>query len=208
MSKLKTIYNRLFREQSDLSMPPVINKAVHSLSKESYSGGSLADKNVLLVSNDRDLVPAFISRYKTENCYLKVVPHTNELTMEGLQNAEREMIGHCDSIVNIINENADKDSVKQTYRWFQVESPFLSAKYRQATVCTVLIVDTRERLDAMKPAFIHLISSIATLINNHNIVVNAILAMPTANMEEITATSAFLSSKYGEALTGETIVIG
>ena len=198
----------MFREQSDTFMPPVINKAVCSLSKESYCGGSLADKNVLLVSNDMDIVPAFISQYKTENCYLNVVPYTNELTMEGLQNAEREMIGHCDSIVNIIKGNADEDSVKQTYQWFQVESPFLSAKNRQAAICTVLILDKKEQVESLKPSFIHFISSIATLINNHNIVVNAILAMPTANMEEIAATSAFLSSKYGEAMTGETLNLG
>ena len=190
------------------SQPPIINGAVYSSSEYSYCGGALADMNVLIVSNDKNIASAFKTQLDKECCYWKEVSYDNELTIADLQKAENEMVGYCDGIVNVIKGISIEDPVKQVYQWFQVESPFLSVNDRQTTISTILIAETGDEVETYRSAYTHLVSSISHLINNHNIVVNAVLAMPSAEMEEIAATTAFLSSKYGEALTGETIILG
>ena len=185
---------------------PIINKKIYGLIEGSSCGGALADSNILIVYDDHNIFKELKTRFDKENAYVYGLAIDTELSGESLEEAKRKMTGLVDVIINILNMSSLDSSVTQVYRWFQVESPFLTSQERQATICS-LFVHGKGIGKNSNAKIKSLTTALARLLGNHSFVVNSVIANDTTDITYLSDKVSFLCSKYGEALTGETIIM-
>lgn len=173
----------------------------------SACGGTLADANVIFVYNDKELFLCLDNRFRQEGCYCSSIYSTNVINESDLSNVISGMTGPCDVIVNIVKGSQTLNPITQIYQLLQVESPFLTLQHRQASICNVYVAEDIETIKMYGLPIEYLNNSLAQLLRNHHYVVNGIITDGSANPDEISRVSAFLCSKNGKVLTGETIHI-
>lgn len=180
---------------------------IYNTNFKSSCGGTLDDSNIIFVYNDKDYYSAIEKQFGDEGCYKSGLCLDSELVEDNLLAIKRKMIGPCDVIINIINSSKINNPIRQMYQWFQVESPFLTKQERNATICTIYIDGNEPENSFTSSSITKLNESLAHLLINHSFVVNGIIAGKSVNERNISSLAAFLCSKYGAALTGETICL-
>lgn len=183
---------------------PIINNRITSNNYYSYCGGANRGSNCIIIGDEKKLAQSICIRFEEEgaNCYY--VNNSLPLNQE-LACVEKKMVGYVDCIINVINTSLPEDPIKYIYQWFQIEAPYLTSHNKPATICTVLQGTNYD--DATKNRFVSLIESLALLLGNHSLVINGVFCGEDVEFEKAAVIATFLSSKYGEALTGETLIL-
>lgn len=195
-----TYHNRLH--------PSFFNRMMrYSPFAESVCGGTLADTNTIFVYNDELVLKRLKKYFEKEKSYCYHIACDSGIREESLVGVERTMIGCCDNMVNVVNCSNLEDPIKYIYRLFQVESPYLTSRYHESNICTVLMVNDSKDRYLLKKTLPPFIRSLGGLLRNHHIVINAVLGCDV-DIYEVAATVAFLCSEYGQAMTGETLILG
>lgn len=197
--------NPTYRNRLNLSF---VNRMMgYSPFAESVCNGTLADTNTIFVYNDEFVLKGLKKCFEKERSYCYHIACDSGIRGESLVGVERTMIGCCDNMVNVVNCSNLEDPIKYIYRLFQVESPYLTSRCHESNICTVLMVNASKDRCLLKKTLPPFIRSLAGLLRNHHIVINAVLGCDV-DIYEVAATVAFLCSEYGQAMTGETLILG
>ncbi len=183
---------------------------------EGYAGGSLVVKNILLISNTElpsEVVKEVVSK---EEAHYSIVTLDDLMTNSVISNAGKDLIGPFNHVINVfsdkegrplLNENKynDKDNIYQLYQWQQVEVDYLVRLNQYATICTVFITDSSIDSNVKKRNVEMCIRGLAEALSNHGMICNGIIANKEISIKELLTTSVFLSSRYGQIMTGEVL---
>ena len=184
---------------------------------DGYAGGSLANDNILIVSNaslSDQVVETVFEREKVDYVILST---DKKLDAYDINNASSNLVGPFSHIINVIYDSEqialinreglynDKDASYLLYQWHQQEVDYLVNLNQYASICTIFISeDTTDSLVKKKNAEM-LIKGIAEVLSNHGIICNGIIANNSHNLIELLESSVFLSSRYGQIMTGEVL---
>ncbi len=217
MDKIKKIIKRCFFHKESIS--PIIDHVSYASISESYCGGSLAESNVLVVTNDSAIAPVDIRKhFAKEQASVEIlfVP-SDELELENIVDAGNELIGSFTHIINVLhfNErgilvNADgtfneEDMMRMAYQWCQVETDYLVRLSCYATLCTVYIHSESTDSIVIGSGITHLVLGLAKVLSPHGIICNGMTVSSSVSQAAWLAASCFLSGKYGLILTGEVL---
>ena len=181
-----------------------------------YAGGSLAAQNILLISNTElpsEVVKSVIAK---EEAYYSVVTLDEQMTDKVITNAGRDLIGPFTHVINVFfdkeerpllngNKYNEKDSVYQLYQWQQVEVDYLVKLNQYATICTIFIGESSIEGNVKKHNVEMCIRGLAEVLSNHGMICNGIIANKDIDFKDLLTTSVFLSSRYGQIMTGEVL---
>ena len=99
----------------------------------------------------------------------------------------------------------DKDSMYQFYQWHQEEVDYLVKLKQNATICSVFISGSSIEETVKKRNAEMCIRGLAESLSNHGMICNGIIAGEDDNLKVILNTTVFLSSRYGQIMTGEVL---
>lgn len=184
---------------------PIFDDVIYEDRQESYSGGSLSNSNLLLVFSEilqceKNKIVQFISN--SENCEVVM---TSENAFDCAIEDALKTIGHFEHIINCIDVNNEED-VYRLYSLLQKESGYLLNRNYYGTICTVVVSD--EYNNCILHGVKSLIEGCGWVMPNHKIISNGILTTREVMMNEVMRSALFLSSKYGQLLTGNIIELG
>lgn len=195
----------------------IADKTANADIPNGFAGGSLANDNILIVSNanmPEEVVKDVFS--KELACYSVIFPQ-GALSVEGIMDAGKDLIGPFTHIINVFFDKEDgsliskdgeynrNDSMYQFYQWHQEEVDYLVKLNQYATICTVFIGESSIEGNVKKHNVEMCIRGLAEVLCNHGIICNALIASGADKLKELLETSVFLSSRYGQIMTGEVL---
>ena len=184
---------------------------------DGFAGGSLANDNILVVSNfplpEQDVEMAF----KKEKADYVIISTNKTLDNDTINIASSELVGPFTHIINIFYDteqmaliNSDgryneNDASYLFYQWHQQEADYLVNLNQYATICSLFISgESTDCLVKQKNAEM-LIRGLSEVLSNHGIICNGIVANNNHCLKELLESSVFLSSRYGQIMTGEVL---
>ena len=195
---------------------PIIDYNRYTNSEFSYSGGSLAESNILIVTNID--IPAVIAEglSSKESSSISIVKPCDSLNQEAIIVAGRNLAGPFLHVINIYKKessdllNSDntflkEDQMYRVYQWLQEEVNYLVSLNQYATICTAYIGDDTQYSDMLEKNIDMCIRGLGEAMGNHNILNNGIVAAQSVSIKDIINSAIFLSSKYGQIMTGEVL---
>ena len=185
---------------------PIVNRRIDGIKRGSVCAGALADKNIMMLYNDEKAFLSIKDRLEYESSFIGGRFIEDDINEQQLLQLKREYVGNIDIVVNVIKPASNGTPITQLYRWLQRESPFLTQQNWQAVICNILLMK-RESITVYEAEIKSFTSSLARLLGNHGFVVNSVVVDECIDKNNMPEVVAFLSSKYGEALTGETIIM-
>lgn len=217
MNKIKGIIKKCFLHKETIH--PIIDPIQYAPIEESYSGGSLSESNVLVVTNDQTLVIESIKkRFSKERASTGILfASTDNLKLNDIVQAGNELIGPFSHIINVLRFNEQENLIKSNgtfnnedmmrlaYQWCQTEVDYLVKTSYYATLCMVFIHSDSTDSVVIGSGISHLISGLAKVLSPHGIICNGVTVMPSVPQDAWLATTVFLSSKYGQIMTGEVL---
>ena len=93
----------------------------------------------------------------------------------------------------------------RVYQWLQEEVGYLVPLNQYSTICTAYIGDDTQYSEALGKNIDMCIRGLGEAMSNHNIINNGIVASPSVSIKDIVNTAIFMSSKYGQIMTGEVL---
>lgn len=217
MNKIKGIIKKCFLHKESIS--PIIDPVAYASINESYCGGSLAESNVLVVTNDQAIAVEDIKIHFTkEHASVGVLfVSSDDLELRDIVRAGNELIGPFTHIINVLRFNEqgnllksnetfnEKDIMRLAYQWSQTETDYLVRLSNYATLCTVYIHSESTDSMVIGTGIHHLVSGLAKVLSPHGIICNGVNASLIVPQEAWLAASIFLSGKYGQIMTGEVL---
>lgn len=198
----------------------IADKVCNANIPDGYAGGSLSDDNVLIITNTE--LPAEVVKdvFSKEKTYYSVKSVKHLLHVEDIIDAGKDFIGPFTHIINYFSDNDemslisskdelynDKDGLYQFYQWLQEEVDYLVKLNQYATICSVFISGSSIEESVKKKNAEMCIKGLAEVLANHGMVCNGIIASKGDNLKELFNTTVFLSSRYGQIMTGEVLKI-
>lgn len=194
----------------------IFDKVVYKERENSFSGGSLSDSNILIVSNKSISEDTAIQLLRNENVGFNVIHLNNLMSSSNITDASAELIGPFTHIVNVIwyektsNIESDKcgfnnDAMFRIYQWHQEEVDYLVKQSLYGTLCTVFIGNEDIDCAVIKKNVELLIKGLAESLANHGLICNGIVANQSIPIKDLLCSALFLSSKYGQIMTGEVL---
>lgn len=194
----------------------ISDEHIYEENEKSYTGGSLAGSNVLIVSNIRkklDSLELLENTLNIEQCGIikrcLISDMDKKSIDEQLGNIEESKFEHIINWVENIsgNEGYVNCDVKLLYFLLQAECNYLISNGSYGTICTAIISDmeTDTSFEAEVCGMKSLINGLGYFMPKHEIIVNGVLAEQYIPLEEIIHTIIYLSGKYGQILTGEVL---
>lgn len=191
---------------------PIVDMRNYGTNTSSYTGNSLSDSNVLFVSNiklankDVNVIEGIMQK---ENCNYTIFEYEEDRVLDTLNIREvaKSLIGPFDHVINLfyVNQNINEDFVEDFYKNIKVETEYLINSVKYGTVCTAIIYNSNIEIE--KKASLHgmksLIAGLGIVLPNHGLISNGVLADDRIPIASIINTVLFLSSKFGQILTGE-----
>lgn len=196
---------------------PIGDKESNANIPEGYAGGSLADENILIISNTvipKDVVDGVFTK---EKAYYSVINTNRLLCLEDITNASKDLIGPFTHIINVFYDKKemslisqegqynDNDSMYQFYQWQQEEVDYLVKLNQYATICSIYISGTSIDNLVKKKNVEMCIRGLAESMSNHRIICNGIVSDDNVAISDLLQSSVFLSSRYGQIMTGEVL---
>lgn len=215
---LKRILNKLIKK-STTTTEVIVDKTIYSNINNSYAGGALAYSNILVVSNMREDHEIWQKRAETENFDLSFrCNKDSKLTSDDIVQSSDDLIGPFTHIINIIHKDEnnslvlnnsynDEDSLRMLYVWIQQESDYLVDNAKQSTICSIYLGDNSVDSETIKGGIEAMIKGLALPLSKHGIVETGIVADSSIQFDKIVNTALYLSSKYGQILTGEVMIM-
>ncbi len=197
----------------------IADKTCNANIPDGCAGGSLSNDNVLIITNTE--LPAEVVKdvFSKEKTYYSVKSVKHLLHVEDIIDAGKDLIGPFTHIINIfydkdemslISKNGqfnDKDSMYQFYQWHQEEVDYLVKLNQYATICSVFISGSSIEESVKKRNAEMCIRGLAEVLANHGMVCDGIIASKGDNLKELFNSTVFLSSRYGQIMTGEVLKI-
>jgi len=192
-----------------------VDKDVYSNLTLSHSGGTLALSNVLIVSNEnlpKDILDEWVRKEEADVSTLNLL---DSLDREKILDAGNSLIGPFTHIINILYAEDNNGYLKEDgkynideqmykiYQWHQEEVDYLVCNGLDATICTVFIDDMTDGHFSIGNNVAMMIRGLAEALANHRIICNGIVADREVSLRLLLDSTAFLSSKYGQIMTGE-----
>lgn len=217
MNKIKGLIKKCFLHKE--SIHPIIDPVPYASICESYSGGSLAESNVLVVTNDKTLAAKGIENKFAVECASTGVLYasSDELELKDIVHTGNKLIGPFTHVINVLRfDNPgnildpdgtfnEKDAMRLAYQWCQAEVDYLVKLPNYATLCMVYIHSGAIDSSVIGSGIHHLVSGLAKVLSPHGIICNGVIALSTVPQEAWLSTSAFLNGKYGQVMTGEVL---
>lgn len=191
---------------------PIVDENIYQNLEKSYSGGSLSESNLLVVTNIPISEDLICTIQKNEN--VSVLCINGELSREDIVSASKELIGSFTHIVNLYRKDENMslltasgeypktDDMYRVYQWLQEEVSYLVPLEQYATICTAFISDDSDYSFVLKKNMKMLALSLGVVLANHSIINNGIIASNKVKLVDILQTALFMSSKYGQILGG------
>lgn len=217
MNKIKGIIKKCLFHQETIR--PIIDPVQYASIEKSYSGGSLAESNVLVITNDQAIAVEDIrNRFSVEHASVGFLfASSDNLKLNDIVLAGDELIGPFTHVINVLRFNEhgnlikpdgtfnNEDMMRLAYQWCQAEVDYLVKTSNYATLCTVFIHSDSTDSVVVGSGISHLVSGLAKLLSPHGIICNGVTATPSVPQDAWLAASVFLSGKYGQIMTGEVL---
>lgn len=193
---------------------PIVDENIYQNLEKSYSGGSLSESNLLVVTNIPIPEDLILKIQKNENVSISVLCINGGLSREDIVSASKELIGPFTHIVNLYRKDENMslltasgeypktDDMYRVYQWLQEEVSYLVPLELYATICTAFISDDSDYSFVLKKNMEMLVLSLGDVLANHSIINNGIIASNKVKLVDILQTALFMSSKYGQILGG------
>ena len=210
--------NRILKKAigTKVTVSPILDDTFYLSIKNSFSGGSLADSNLLCISNKADYNEDITRFFSDERCYTKVVNVSDgALNESDITNYASDFVGQFDHILNFVfvgnacklfdeqlrNFN-DEDAVSIVYFWMQAEANYILKVEVQSTITTIFISDGSIESEVMAASMRSCVEGLSIVLGRHGIVVNGIIAHQSISLDNVLGTAVYLSGKYGRILAG------
>lgn len=215
---MKTAIKRLLFHKNTIS--PIVDKIQYPHIETSYSGGSLANSNILLITNNELFESEFLVGYfKNEMADAAVFQYDNSIDLNSIVTCGNDLIGPFTHIINIINLDKqcqlfnedgsyyNEDVLRRVYKLLQVETDYLVRVGQYSTICCLFKQGESSESVIESEGLQFCIKGLAKVLANHNIIVNGIVDSKNVSLKKLLPAVCFLSSKYGQIMTGEVMVI-
>lgn len=181
-----------------------------------YAGGSLSAKNVLVVTNTEITSDEMDEVFRKEQCCCSLLNIDRIMNVSDITEAAKDLIGPFTHVINVFHDKGerpllvknhfnDNDCVYQLYQWLQEEVDYLVKLNQYATVCTVFISESSIDSNVKKKNVEMCIRGLAEVLSNHRMICNGIIANKEISINELLTTTVYLSSRYGQIMTGEVL---
>lgn len=210
LSKIKKLIGK------KVYIDPIVDYNKYTDSEKSFAGGSLADSNVLIVTNTE--LPAGIKEQisTNEKATIAILTPNGLVNQEAIISAANKLIGPFTHIINIYRKESsdlltadskypESDEMYRVYQWLQEEVSYLVPLNQYASICTAYIGDETQYSDVLCKNMDMCIRGLGEVMGNHTIINNGIVASSSVPMQEIINSAIYLSSKYGQIMTGEVL---
>lgn len=165
-----------------------------------YAGGSLEHSNLMIVYSQDINIDEVEKILNYEKCCIKSCA-ISSISKSNLQELGADLIGGFNHIINFVHIGKDYD-IYEIYRLLQIEAEYLIENNTYATLCTALMVG---KDNPIVSGITSLIKGLGYAMPNHNIVANGVVAGNDLEISSVVQATIFLSSKYGQIMTGEVI---
>lgn len=195
---------------------PIVDYNRYTDSEKSFAGGSLADSNVLIVTNTELTADIKEQFYTIEKATISIINPRGLLNQDAINGVSNNLIGPFTHIINIYKKETtglltaegkypDTDEMYCVYQWLQAEVSYLVPLNQYASICTAYIGDETQYSDVLSKNMDMCIRGLGEVMGNHTIINNGIVASSSVPMQEIINSAIYLSSKYGQIMTGEVL---
>ena len=186
---------------------------------DGYAGGSLADENIIIVSNVDLSTNVVMDVFTKEKVNFSSLVTKRLLRVEDIKDAGENLVGPFTHIINVFYDNDDmsliskngqyneEDSMYHFFQWHQTEVDYMVEYNKYSTICSVFI--TGSSLDNhVKSSNVEIcVRGLAEALSNHGMICNGIIANKNDDVRELLQSAIFLSSRYGQIMTGEVLML-
>lgn len=196
MGKIKKMFGK------EEIMNPIVDSYQYTGKLNSYSGGSLEEKNILMVVSCRNTYDA-VKKWASD-LTANVVVEKQENISE-IANLSVKLIGPFTNIINIAYDGDAKDNsnVYDIYNLLQMESNYLIEVANQGCISTAFLSDINENRKAVES----LIKGLSLALGEHGVIENGLIANQRVQLQDILNALSYLNSKYGYILAGEVLIL-
>lgn len=199
MGKIIKIIEKILGKEEVIA--PLVDPYNYTEKLNSYYGGSLVGKNILIVvsnQNSYELVTEWSHGFGTN---VVIEKYENLIDIES---SSKVLIGPFTNIINVIyDDSIDNDSVYNVYNLLQIESDYLIEVANKGSISTAFITDINESGNAV----LSLIKGLSWALGKHGIIENGLIADKTVKILDILNSLSYLNSKYGYILAGEVLIL-
>lgn len=200
MGKITKIIKKMVGKEEIIN--PIVDPYNYTGNLNSYSGGSLEEKNILIVVSRQDTydsVKEWVSDFEA-----KVVVEKQENIID-IESSSATLIGPFTNIINIIYDAdlQDNNSVYEVYNLLQIESNYLIEVANKGSISTAFISDKNENCKAIES----LIKGLSLAIGEHGVIENGLIANKSVQLHDIFNSLSYINSKYGYILAGEVLIL-
>lgn len=196
---------------------PICDQTLYGTNVNSFAGNSLSNSNVLVITNllpQAEKISKIDIRLNCENCESKFLfLQEEDITVEQIHDSGQALIGEYEHIINLvyIGDEDGHDYVplaepmKRVYRILQQECDYLIGRVQYGTICTAILnspTDNISRASSLA-GMESLIKGLGEVMAKKGPIVNGLSANESISFEDVLAAAVYLSSKYGQILTGE-----
>lgn len=191
---------------------PICDKNIYRDNKKSYTGNSLSQSNVLILTNidlESDKIEYVKQSLDNEQAYYEVVRWNGQTISEDeIKESTKKLLGPYSHIINLIF--LDENMVAQVYKLLQVEMDYLIKNCSESTLCTAIVKDYVEQateIEACVAGIRNLIKGLGQVSANHRVIENGVIAGTNVKWEDVVPFALHLSGKYGQILNGEVLTV-
>ena len=192
---------------------PIVDKTQYP-SILGSAGGSLYESNVLIVTNITHL-DIIKELFEKERCHLFIIQQDSILTKEQFLATMERMVGKCDHVINLFQlddslhllieeQYNDNDLVSLVYQSLKVETDIL-IDIPSATLTTAILgkatIESRIITAILKAC----VEGLGKPLGNHGVISNGVYVNNKDKLDELVKMTIYLSSKYGQILSGQMI---
>lgn len=204
MGKIKNICKKMFGKEEVIN--PIVDPYKYNGKLNSFSGGSLEEKNILIVVSRQDIYE-LVNEWASD-LGVNMVVETRENIVKSKNNivsSSATLIGPFTNIINIIYDLDVKDNnhVYDVYNLLQIESNYLIEVSNKGSISTAFISDKNENCKAVES----LIKGLSLALGEHGVIENGLIANKTVQPHDILNLLSYLNSKYGYILAGEVLIL-
>lgn len=202
MGKIELIIKKMFGKEKIIN--PIIDSYNYNENRNSFSGGSLDESNVLIVVSSQDIYNSLHNR--VSNFGNKVIVETEDNVINRINEIARNsesLIGPFTNIINIIYDmkSTEENKVYEVYKLLQIESNYLIEVVDNGAISTAFISNRDEECKAVES----LLKGLSLVLGEHGVIENGLIANKTVDVKDILDVLSYLNSKYGFILTGEVL---
>ena len=186
---------------------PIVDYQQYETNGNSYTGGSLHNKNILVVSDFLNTVNEVVKDLDKESVNYSFLSISDGIIQETeIRRLAGEKVGPYTNLINLFMiSSCDENAIYKIYNSLQCEVSYLVDNKIHGFLTTGLIynvessISDKSSIQGLKG----LIEGLGTKLPNHGITCNGIIAENRVPLSAIMNTLLYMNSKYGCVLNGE-----